>query len=204
MQVFSKVLLSRKEGTMDAKEINYFRLFRDICTVINSSLNLAEVLKLITENVVSALNVKACAVFLWDREKNTLEISATHGLSEPYLKKGPLIADKSIAETQQGKSVFIYDIGNDPRIQYPHEAKKEGIASILSIPISVKTQVIGVLRIYTAEQRNFSENENEFIEALTDISGIAIDNARMYDHLKADHERLIVDVHQWFEFGAVR
>lgn len=189
---------------MKAQEKNYFRLFRDICKTINSSLNLAEVLNLITENVVSALNVKACTVFLWDREKNSLEVSATHGLSESYLKKGPLIADKSIAETLGGESVFIYDVGNDPRIQYPDEAEKEGIASILSMPISVKTQIIGALRIYTAERRNFSKDEDEFIAGLADIGGIAIDNARMHDHLKADHERLIADVHQWFELGTVR
>ena len=189
---------------MKAQEKNYFRLFRDVCKTINSSLNLAEVLNLITQNVVSVLNVKACTVFLWDREKNSLEVSATHGLSESYLKKGPLVADKSIAETLGGESVIISDVGNDPRIQYPDEAKKEGIASILSLPISVKTQIIGVLRIYTAESRNFSEAENEFIAGLADIGGIAIDNARMYDHLKADHERLIVDVHQWFELGAVQ
>ena len=187
---------------MEAREINYFRLFKDICTAINSSLNLSEVLNRITENVVSALNVKACTVFLWDKEKNILEVRATHGLSEAYLKKGPLGADKSIAETLEGESVFIYDIGNDPRIQYPDEAKKEGIASILSIPISVKTHIIGVLRIYTAERRNFSADENEFIAGLADMGGIAIDNARMYHHLKADHERLVADVHHWFEFGA--
>ena len=189
---------------MKAQERKYFRLFRDICKTINSSLNLTEVLNLITKNVVSALNVKACTVFLWDREKNRLEVSATHGLSESYLQKGPLMADKSIAETLSGQSVFIYNSGNDARIQYPDEAKKEGIASIFSVPISVKAQIIGVLRIYTAEERNFNEDENEFIAALADIGGIAIDNARMYDHLKADHERLIYDVHQWFELGTVR
>ena len=189
---------------MHNKETTYFRLFRDICKVINSSLNLSEVLSRIVENVVSSLNVKACAVFLWDREKNILEVSATHGLSESYLEKGPLVADKSIAETLEGKSVFIYDTNKDPRIQYPDEAKKEGIASILSIPISVKNRIIGVLRIYTAEQRTFYEDDIEFIGGLADMGGIAIDNARMHDHLKADHENLIADVHQWFELGAVR
>jgi GAF domain-containing protein len=61
-----------------------------------------------------------------------------------------------------------------------------------------------VLRLYIAERRNFSEDENEFIAGLADMGGIAIDNARMYDHLKADHERLIADVHQWFDLGTVR
>jgi GAF domain-containing protein len=58
--------------------------------------------------------------------------------------------------------------------------------------------------MYTAVRRNFSEDENEFLTGLADMGGIAIDNARMHDHLKADHERLIVDVHQWLELGTVR
>jgi len=188
---------------MEINEKSYLRLLRDICKVINSSLNLAEVLKRITENVTNALNVKGCAIFLWEKKRNTLEIRATHGLSESYLKKGPIDADKSIAETLKGKTVLISDIQKDARIQYPDEAQKEGVASILSVPISVKDQIIGVLRIYLSEPRIFSEDESEFISGLADMGGIAIENARMYAHLRADHEKLITDVHQWFEFGAV-
>ena len=33
------------------------------------------------------------------------------------------------------------------------------------------------------------------------MGGIAIDNARMYDHLKAEHEKLIDETHRWFEYG---
>ena len=58
-----------------------------------------------------------------------------------------------------------------------------------------------MLRIYTAQQRYFPDDEFDFIAGLADMGGIAIDNARMYDHLKADHERLIHDVHQWFDYG---
>jgi len=186
---------------MQTKEIQYFKLFRDVCKVINSSLDLKEVLNLITENIVTELDVKACSVFLWNRERNTLELSAAHGLSEAYLKKGQLDADKSIAETLDGEKVIILDADTDPRVQYPEAAKSEGIASMLSVPISVKDQIIGVLRIYTSEQRDFSDEECEFICGLSDMGGIAIDNARMYDHLKADHEKLINDTHRWFEFG---
>ena len=188
---------------METKEKSYFKLFRDTCQKINSSLNLSEVLNLITINVVAALNVKACTVFLWDKDRRTLEISATHGLTESYLKKGPLDADKSITETLLGESVLIRDTANDPRVQYPDEAKKEGIASIFSVPMSVKDHIIGVLRIYLSEMRDFREDEIEFINGLADMGGIAIDNARMYDHLKADHERLIAETHQWFQYGKI-
>ena len=110
-------------------------------------------------------------------------------------------ADKSIAETLDGKIVLIRETSSDSRVQYPEEDTREGIASLLSVPINVKDQIIGVLRIYTSEQRDFSENEYHLILGLADMGGIAIDNARMYDRLKADHESLIADTYQWFEFG---
>ena len=190
-----------KGDSMQSNELQYFTLFRDVCKVVNSSLDLKEVLNLITENIVTALDVKACTVFLWDKKHNTLEVSSACGLSEAYLKKGKLDADKSIAETLEGEIVIILDADNDPRIQYPEAAKSEGIATVLSVPISVKEQIIGVLRIYTSDQRTFSDDECEFICGLSDMGGIAIDNARMYDHLKADHEKLIDETHRWFEFG---
>ena len=187
---------------MEDTQLQYFRLFRDVSKAVNSSLNVAEVLKLISENIVAALNVKACTIFLLDKDRQILDARASHGLSESYLKKGPLEADKSISGSLKGKTVLIYKVLNDPRIQYPEEAEKEGIVSILSIPMSVKGEIIGVLRIYTSEPRKFSHDEIELIYGLADMGGIAIDNARMYHHLKSDHERLIEDVHKWFEFGS--
>jgi signal transduction protein with GAF and PtsI domain len=184
---------------MKNNEKTYFRLLKNSCKAINSSLNLTEVLNLITENVIAALNVKACTVFLWDRERNILEVIATSGLSESYLKKGPVDADRSITDTLEGRSAMIWDTGNDPRLEYPDEAKKEGIASILSVPISVKSQIIGVLRIYTSEKRNFSTEPYEFITCLADMAAIAIDNSRIYDHLKANHDNLVDEEHGLFE-----
>ncbi len=185
---------------MEEIEFQYFRLLRDVSKAVNASLNVAEVLKLITENTVAALKVKACTIFLLNKDRKILEARASHGLSESYIKKGPIEADKSISGSLKGKTVLIYNIANDPRVQYPEEAEKEGIASILSIPVSLKGKIIGVLRIYTSEPRKFSYEEIEFIYGLADMGGIAIDNARMYRHLKSDHERLIRDVHKWFDF----
>jgi signal transduction protein with GAF and PtsI domain len=76
---------------MGNKEILYFQMFRDVCKVINSTLNLEEVLNLITENIVTALNLKGCTLFLLDKERNRLEVSASYGVSEAYLQKGPIL-----------------------------------------------------------------------------------------------------------------
>ena len=187
---------------MTTQDMAFFRSFREICKAVNSSLDLQEVLRLIVENVTAIMKVKACTIFLLDMKNKQLEVAATHGLSEAYLEKGPLSALRSIIENIEGRSVLIQDAGRDSRIQYPKEAKAEGITSIYSVPIPVKNRIIGALRIYTAEPRDFSDEEREFVDGLAEMSGIAIENARLHHHLKSDYETLITEVHQWFEYGA--
>ena len=186
---------------MAAQEIEYINTFKDVCKKINSSLNISEVLEAITENTVKVLGVRGCTIFLLDKAGNKLLVGSTYGLSEDYVNKGPVDSEKSIVSTLGGDWVMIPDVETDNRIQYRDEAKKEGITSILSVPMSVKGTIIGVLRIYTSESRTFEDIDNEFISVLAEIGSIGIENARIYDHLKAEHEKLISDVNQWFEFG---
>lgn len=187
---------------MQSKEMLYFKLFREVCSKINESLELNKILALIAGNAANMLNVKGCIIYLLDRLDKTLKVGSSFGLSDAYINKGPLDADKSIIATLKGETVVVPDATHSPLIQYPEQARKEGIVTILSIPLSVKQHVIGVLRLYAAEQRTFEEIEMEFASGLADISAIAIENARMYSHLESDYQKLINDVHLWFDYGA--
>jgi signal transduction protein with GAF and PtsI domain len=186
---------------MEKKEMKFYRLILDVCRVINSTLDVKKVLRLLSENVTQALDAKACAIFLWNREQDTLEVSASFGLSDAYLQKGRLHADDSLKKCSADQSVLIFDAITDPRTQYPEEAKKGGIASMFSVPICAKGTTLGALRVYLSEAREFSANESEFVHGLAEMGGIAIENARMYSHLKGEHESLMMATHQWFEFG---
>jgi GAF domain-containing protein len=83
-------------------------------------------------------------------------------LSDAYLKKGPIDSEESIVESLNGTPVMVMDAQNDDRIQYPEAAKAEGIASILSVPMSVRDKIIGVLRIYASEPKEFSPSFNQY------------------------------------------
>jgi GAF domain-containing protein len=184
---------------MEAKELRYLKLFISVCKSINSTLNLREVLDFITKNLVKVSDVKACTVFILDRRSAKLEVGATYGLSNRYLQKGKLDADRSIADSLNGSPVMVYDVQNDPRIQYPEEARRERICSILSVPITVRGEAIGVLRTYTSRLHRFSDDEIEFIAGLAEMGGIAIVNARMYEQLKEESQTLMHDTWEWFE-----
>jgi signal transduction protein with GAF and PtsI domain len=166
---------------MEGKEFEYFQIFHEITRAVLSVLDVNAVLHLITKAVVSSLDIKGSTLMLLDEKSHHLELVASHGLSQKYLGKGPLYADRSIADASRGEPVLVENAPADDRVQYRQEASEEGIASILSVPMVMRGQFIGVLRIYTSEPRRFSENEMDLISAIAEIGGIAISNARIFE-----------------------
>jgi len=164
---------------------SFFRAFREAVKTINSPQDLRDVLDTITRAVKKALDVKGSSLMLLDEKHKTLEVVSTCGLSEAFLRKGPIGADGVIEDTLlKGKYYVIPEVATDPRIQYPDACKEEGIVSICTFPVIARNQIIGVLRLYTHSRRDFSDDEVEFIEALAEQSGIAIDHALRYEHLR--------------------
>jgi len=109
--------------------------------------------------------------------------------------------DRSLTESLKGVPVRIRDVTADARVQYPVEAQAEGIASMLSVPMFLKDNVIGVLRLYSESTSDFPEEEVEFASALAELGAIALENARLYSGLREQHESLMGDFTTWFETG---
>jgi len=187
IDVVSKALEKRRVLS-EVKHLE--KAYRDASKAISSSLNLKEVLELIVKSVVNLLEVKGCSVHLLDDTGKKLETRAAYGLSDAYLAKGPIEQDKSAAESIQGNSVFIENMSRDPRIHYPDEAQKEGIFSMLSIPLKAKERVIGILRVYTGEPRQFTDSEIELINTFAEQAGIAVVNAKLYQDVRGDYDSL--------------
>ncbi len=174
---------------MKKQLLNYETLLK-VTHAISHSKDPEEVVLMTVESITRALQVKGCAVLLINRKTRELELAAEYGLSDEYVSKGPLSAMKSIAESLEEGPVAIYDVADDPRIQYPEEAKKEGIASILSVPIIAGGRTIGALRVYTAEPWDFTLEDVNFVQAMGNITGLAIDMARHIKGLKHSIEVL--------------
>lgn len=128
---------------------------------------------------------------LLNEKGQSLEVKSHFGLSDRYVGKGPLSADKSISDTLKGKPVIIGDATSDPRVQYPQEAKQEGIASIVSIPIILRGRIIGVLRLYTSVPCRFTQDDIDFLSAIAMQSGLAIEKAKLYELAKVSNEELM-------------
>jgi GAF domain-containing protein len=177
------------------------RLFHDLAVSINSSLDIRKIMHILSSELAEALRVKGASVRLLDENKQNLELVASYGLSEKYLHKGPISAEKSIAEALKGEPVVVKDAARDKGVQYRKEKEEEGIVSILCVPIKSRDEVIGVLRLYSGVPKEFTEDEIMLVTALAQQGGLAIQNASMYLMLQEDMKDLKEDIwshRSWF------
>jgi GAF domain-containing protein len=182
------------------KELNFLKGLLEVSKAVNSALDVKKVLNLLVKTVTTALDIKGAGVRLLDETRQKMELVASYGLSDRYITKGPVGTDKSITDAMMGKAVSIYDVHSDPRSSYVKESAEEGIKSILSVPINLKGNVIGVMRIYTADPRDFSDDEITFISSLAEQAALAMENARLYQKLKGEYEELMGDLYRFTGF----
>ena len=169
---------------MEKPIINYDTLIR-ITKAIPKIRDPEEIVLITVEGVTSALKVKGCALFLFSAKSDELKLAGSFGLSDEYLNKGPVSSLRSIASAlEDGQPVAIDDVTDDPRIQYPEAAQKEGIASILSVPIIIGENITGCLRVYTAEHWEFTLTDVNFVQAVAQVVGMALEMCRVNKGLR--------------------
>ncbi|MGQ9546598.1 MAG: hypoxanthine phosphoribosyltransferase [Dehalococcoidia bacterium] len=164
----------------------YYSALKRIAKVANSSLSLRRVCNLMAKSIAGAMKVNGCRILFLDSQGEYLITVGTHGLSDIYLRKGPLDAHKSLPEILEGKVVFIADATKDERVQHPQIALEQGISSILGVPVMSKGKAIGEIRIYSREPRQFSEADKSFLLSSADICSVVFEKEELHQLLERD------------------
>lgn len=154
----------------------------EISKVVGSTLDLKQVLERLVETTAKAMGVRACSIRMLDKSGRYLEPVAVYGLSQTYINKGPVdaLTNPLAKETLAGRVVNIPNAPQSPLLQYPLEARQEGIQSMLSAPLMGKSGPMGILRVYDTKANRFNEEDEEFISAIAAQGSIAIENAIAY------------------------
>lgn len=149
---------------------------------VGSTLELQQVLDRLVKSTAEVMGVRACSIRLLDASGRMLERMAVYGLSQAYLNKGPVDAETNplARETLSGKVVNIPDVPESNLLQYPEEARAEGIQSMLSAPLCGKSGTLGIIRAYARERARFIEEDETFLTAIAAQGSIAIENALAY------------------------
>jgi signal transduction histidine kinase len=175
------------------------RMLNEGARLISSTLDVKEVLERLAKSTAKVMGVRACSIRLLDASGRQLELAAVYGLSETYLNKGPVDAETnpSAREALSGKVINIPNVPESPLIQYPEEARREGIQSMLSAPLIDKSGPLGIIRAYAIESNRFTSDDEEFLGAIAAQGSIALENALAYraisqlDTLKSQFIRMV-------------
>jgi signal transduction histidine kinase len=188
---------------MANKTQRYYRSLYEIATAVNSIRIPEGVLDSMAKTVTEALEAKGCSIMLLSADRKALLRTAAYGLSDQYLRKGPLSADKSVSQALEGKPVAILNAAEDERVQYREQAKQEGIASMLSAPILFKGDVVGVIRVYTAREHYFTRSQIHFVREVANLGAIALERAKELQQCFIEVDKLEEGRRQFVRFLSI-
>lgn len=181
---------NKNEKIESAKEI--IEALSKIGEAITSDLYLEDILKLIVTVTAEVMGSKICSLMLLDPAKKELAIKATQSMNKEYLNKRPLRLGEGIAGkvALENKPMIVENIQKAEEYKFKDIGMKEGLVSMLSVPLHVKGKVIGVLNTYTSMPHSFSEYEINILKTVADQAAIVIENYRLVVETKVIKEEL--------------
>jgi signal transduction histidine kinase/putative methionine-R-sulfoxide reductase with GAF domain len=179
------MILSEEKKHLEAKEIN---ALLEISKAIASGLYLEDVLRLIVTVTANVMNSKICSLWILDEKDRKLKLKATQSISEEYLKERNLGMGEGVVGhvALHNQPMAILNVLKEPLYKEKELAKKEGLVSMLSVPMCIKDRVIGVINCYTSNPHSFSKSEEEMLTTVANQAAICIENSGLMETLDID------------------
>jgi sigma-B regulation protein RsbU (phosphoserine phosphatase) len=160
-----------------------FALLYQLSQTFNASLNLAEVLDRVMDEVVKTLKAERGFVALRG-EKGELDFRSARGMDQTTIDHPEFEISRGIVDQvcQTGEGVHVSDAQMDDRFSSRHSVLNLKLRSILCAPLKLKDTILGVIyidnRIYAGI---FTEDDLDLLKAIAASAAIAIENARLYE-----------------------
>lgn len=164
-------------------------LLYEISKKVIAAVGVQNVLQAIVESITKGTKAKGCSLLVLNPEGTKLYHRVSYGISDDYVDKGDIEIDETVEKVLQGKSVSTPDVAADPHTQYPEAARREGITSMLSVPMRSFSGIRGVMRVYTSERRDFTKDEIDFLDSIGELSGMVLEKAEERDRIAQEADR---------------
>ncbi|MEW6608404.1 MAG: ATP-binding protein [bacterium] len=177
----------KTKNTDLTKKVSELTVLTKTSSIINSTLDLQKLLKIVMKLVTKVLQVESSSLMLLDKRKNELIFEVALGEKSKEVKKITFPADKGVAGwvLKNQKSSLVHDVNKDPRfysridIDTHYKTK-----SLLCVPLKIKQRIIGVLEAINKIGGDFAQEDVRLLEAIANQVAIAIENAQLYKKLE--------------------
>jgi GAF domain-containing protein len=160
--------------------------------LMSSGQYLDEMLQLVVTMIAEMMQAKVCSIMLVDTQKNELVLKAAKCSSEEYWKRPNLKIGKSLISrvVKERSPLMVRDVTKEEGYLYPELASKEGVRSLVSVPMIYKDLVIGVINVYSAQERIFSTDDLRVLSTVADQAALAFENTKLTVAVQEGQEAL--------------
>jgi signal transduction histidine kinase len=173
-----------KTGQLKELEGRHSLLLRlvELSVTLNSTLDLDELLQLITATATELLECEASSILLYDEKNPRLFFAAATGSDPAKLAEIPVPIDSSLAGTifRTNKPLILNNAEQDPRHYAPvSDHIKFKTNTLLGVPMPIKDRTMGVLEAVNKRDGAFTDSDVATLSVIAAHAAIAINNARL-------------------------
>lgn len=172
-------------GGTPGRDRQYLEVFHRVTRLLAMVIDHQEVMDTIVRSLPELLDIDACTIRLLDESIGSFVLGAAHGVSMEYLSREVVDSDETLAMIRSGHPVYSAHVDEDPYLPFRQAAGREGIKSVLTLPILCRGELIGILRLLSRTARGFAAEEISFAMALAEQAGVAISRGRMFKEMEA-------------------
>lgn len=159
----------------------------ELSVTLNSTLDLDDLLQLITATATDLLDCEAASILLYDEKNPRLYFAAATGSNPARLAEIPVPIDNSLAGTifRTNQPIIINNAEEDPRhYSLVSDNVNFKVKSLLGVPMPIKDRTVGVLEAINKNDGLFNERDATLLSVTAAHAAIAIDNARLLQATK--------------------
>jgi adenylate cyclase len=158
-------------------------LLYELARDLSSSLELDVVLGKVMDRVITLMKASRGFIVLVDPITATMSVAMSGGEADPE-KTRQFLGSRTVIEqvVKTGQAVVSTDASLDDRFKGQQSVILQNLRSIIAVPLVTKDKVIGAVYVDNPFRASiFEEKDKEFLQAISDLAAIAIDNARQYE-----------------------
>ena len=180
--------LPKVSGRMEAfqREHSNMLALADIGQVVNSSLELDEVLRIVMDNIVRLTKAERGFLMLRD-DRGEMVTRMGRNWEMESINPSELTVSRSIVGRviQTGEPIVTTNAQEDNRFVGQESIVAFNLRSILCVPLKVKNELIGVIYADNRIRAGiFADSEKDLLAAFANQAAVAIENARLFSSLK--------------------
>lgn len=162
-------------------QTNRLGALSEVAKTISSSPYLEEILQLLVNLTAQQFSYRVCTVRLLDERREELVLRATQAPVKAYQRKRAIKLGESIAgrAISENRPIIVPDVQIEDDYIGHDLAEQQGLRSMICVPLTIQDRPVGVLSCYTADVREFTEDEIAALETLAKQAAFSIEHAKL-------------------------